>query len=151
MDHMTEEVDLANREAAVEHVLEETRLTAGIARPFDAAGMRTFIECDFDRSGGYLGSANHSVLFDISEAWRERLPLLIVPLLVIHGKADPVFPLEHGEALARSVTSARLLTLAGGGHELHPVHWDIILDALIAHSGGAKHAFPQQGKGGKTS
>ena len=57
------------------------------------------------------------------------------PLLVIHGTADPVFPIEHGMALADAVPGARLLRLTGGGHELHPADWDTIIDAIVAHTG----------------
>ena len=35
------------------------------------------------------------------------------PTLVIHGTADPMFPLPHGQALARELPSARLLRLEG--------------------------------------
>ena len=34
---------------------------------------------------------------------REPLSTIAVPTLVIHGTADPMFPLEHGEALARDI------------------------------------------------
>ena len=72
-------------------VVEDARLIAGTAHPFDKAETRAFIERDFDRSGGYLSATNHSVLFKIGEAWQGRLHEMKVPLLVIHGTADPVF------------------------------------------------------------
>lgn len=43
--------------------------------------------------------------------WRERLPALTLPTLVVHGRRDPFFPLGHGEALAREIPDARLLVL----------------------------------------
>ena len=36
---------------------------------------------------------------------------IAVPTLVIHGSEDPMFPLEHGHALAEEIPGARLLTL----------------------------------------
>jgi pimeloyl-ACP methyl ester carboxylesterase len=55
------------------------------------------------------------------------------PLLVIHGTADPVFPIGHGVALCAALAGARLLKLEGGGHELHAGHWDRIVEAIAEH------------------
>jgi pimeloyl-ACP methyl ester carboxylesterase len=144
LEHMSKEVDLADRAAAVDNMVEDSRLVAGSAQPFNAIEMRAFIESDFDRSGGYLSGANHSVLFNIGEKWRDRLHLMTTPLLVIHGTADPVFPQEHGEALAQLVKGARMVTLDGGGHELHPVHWDRIIGGIIEHSDSVRSVAVQQ-------
>jgi pimeloyl-ACP methyl ester carboxylesterase len=135
MAHMNVEVDWSDRSDAVAYLVEDARLVAGTAYPFDEAGTRTFVERDFDRSGGYLSATNHSVLFDIGEAWRARLHEMKVPLLVLHGTADPVFPVEHGEAIVAAVPGARPLKLEGGGHELHPGHWDRIIQAITEHTG----------------
>lgn len=144
LKHMSAEVDFADRAATVDYMVEDSRLVAGTAGPFDAIGMRAFIERDFDRSGGYLSSANHSVLFNIRQDWRDRFYLMHVPLLVIHGTADPVFPHEHGEALAHNVANSRLLTLEGGGHELHPVHWDQMIGGIIGHTDSMKSKTTRQ-------
>jgi pimeloyl-ACP methyl ester carboxylesterase len=61
---------------------------------------------------------------------------IAVPLLVIHGAADPLFPHPHGVALAEAVPGAMLVTIEGGGHELHERDWDEILDAIVSHTEG---------------
>lgn len=134
MEHMSVEPDWANRSEAVAYLVEDSRLVAGTALPFDEAGTRAFIERDFDRSGGYLSATNHSVLFDTGNGWRGRLQEMKPPLLVIHGTADPVFPLAHGEMLAETVANAKLVKLDGGGHELHPGHWGRIVRAIAGNS-----------------
>ncbi|MFE3876964.1 alpha/beta fold hydrolase [Kitasatospora sp. NPDC059146] len=48
---------------------------------------------------------------DCAPRWRERLPGIRVPTLVVHGRRDPFFPLGNGEALAREIPGARLLVL----------------------------------------
>jgi pimeloyl-ACP methyl ester carboxylesterase len=53
---------------------------------------------------------------------------------VIHGTEDPMFPLEHGEALAREIPGARLLTLEGAGHGVERADWDTIARAILAMS-----------------
>ncbi|WP_020659486.1 alpha/beta fold hydrolase [Amycolatopsis benzoatilytica] len=45
---------------------------------------------------------------DCAPRWRERLPDLAVPALVVHGRRDAFFPLGNGEALAREIPGARL-------------------------------------------
>ncbi|HEY0448772.1 alpha/beta fold hydrolase, partial [Actinophytocola sp.] len=48
---------------------------------------------------------------DCTPRWRERLPELALPTLVVHGRRDPFFPVGNGEALAREIPGARLLVL----------------------------------------
>ena len=43
--------------------------------------------------------------------WRERLPEIEVPTLVVHRRRDPFFPVGNGEAIAREIPGARLLVL----------------------------------------
>lgn len=134
LEHMAMDVDWSDRTEAVAYLVEDARLVAGTASEFDEASTRAFIETDFDRAGGYLSATNHSVLFQIGEAWRDRLHEMRVPLLVIHGTADPIFPIGHGLALCRAVTDARLVRLEGGGHELNPAHYDTIIAAITRHT-----------------
>jgi pimeloyl-ACP methyl ester carboxylesterase len=138
LEHMAMDVDWSDRAEAVAYLVEDARLVAGTAYKFDEAGTKAFIERDFDRSGGYASGNNHSVLFDIGEAWHGRLGELRPPLLVIHGTADPIFSIEHAIALCEAVPGARLLKLEGGGHELHADHWDRILEAIAEHTGSKR-------------
>ena len=48
---------------------------------------------------------------DCAPRWRERLPELTLPTLVVHGRRDPFFPIGNGEALAAAIPTARLLVL----------------------------------------
>ncbi|WTW93870.1 alpha/beta fold hydrolase [Streptomycetaceae bacterium NBC_01309] len=48
---------------------------------------------------------------DCTPRWRERLPEIEVPTLVVHGRRDPFFPVGNGEAIAREIPGARLLVL----------------------------------------
>ena len=41
---------------------------------------------------------------------------ITAPTLVIHGTADPLRPLPHGQALAAEIPQARLKTVPGMGH-----------------------------------
>src|SRR5262249_48937149 len=48
---------------------------------------------------------------DCKPRWRERLAEIEVPMLVVHGRRDPFFPVGNGEAIAREIGGARLLVL----------------------------------------
>ncbi|AZO45792.1 alpha/beta hydrolase [Mesorhizobium sp. M7D.F.Ca.US.005.01.1.1] len=125
-------VDWSDRGQVVDFIVRDARAIASIAHPFDEAGTRAFIEQDYDRSGGFLSATNHFMLKG-GAAWKGRLHEMEAPLLVIHGTADPIFPVEHGEALAEAVIGAKLIRIEGGGHELHPDDWAGICAAIVAH------------------
>jgi pimeloyl-ACP methyl ester carboxylesterase len=67
--------------------------------------------------------------------WRDRLGEIAVPTLVVHGTDDPLFPYEHGVALANEIAGAELLTLGGTGHELPRATWDQVVPAILALTG----------------
>jgi pimeloyl-ACP methyl ester carboxylesterase len=48
---------------------------------------------------------------DCEPRWRERLPGIEIPTLVVHGRHDPCFPVGNGEAIARDIPGARLFVL----------------------------------------
>jgi pimeloyl-ACP methyl ester carboxylesterase len=139
-----EKVDWSDRTQVIDFMVDDSRMTASAAHPFDEARLRQLIERDYDRAGGYLNATNHGAL--MGEVSRRRpLPEIRVPLLVIHGTADPVFPIEHGIALCQAVPGSKLTRIEGGGHELHPGDWDTIIGAVVEHTGVA-HGNVAQGR-----
>ncbi|HEY7034536.1 MAG TPA: alpha/beta hydrolase [Thermomicrobiales bacterium] len=129
-----ERVDWSDRTQVIDDLVEDARITTGAARPFDEARFREFIARDYDRAGGYESGLNH-FLMSVGDEWKGRLHELKAPLLVIHGTADPLFPLEHGLALSDAVAGATLVRIEGGGHELHQADWDTIIGAIVDHTG----------------
>ena len=70
------------------------------------------------------------------ESSSQPLSSISAPTLVIHGTADPMFPLEHGEALAEEIPGARLLRLEDAGHGVERADWQRIVRAILgAHTG----------------
>jgi pimeloyl-ACP methyl ester carboxylesterase len=51
--------------------------------------------------------------------FHERLAQITSPMLVLQGTDDPIFPIGHGEDIARRVPGAELVYLQGAGHN-HP-------------------------------
>ena len=135
MEHSAEgaDVDWSNREQVVDFIVKDAHAIASTVHPFDETKTRAFVEQDYDRSGGFLSATNHFTLKG-GEDWKGRLHEIKAPLLVIHGTSDPIFPVEHGAALAEAVPGGRLVRIEGGGHELHPQDWATIVAAITAHT-----------------
>jgi pimeloyl-ACP methyl ester carboxylesterase len=69
---------------------------------------------------------------DCAPRWRERLPSLAVPTLVVHGRRDPFFPVGNGEALAREIPGARLLVLERAATAIPDADADEVAGAMLA-------------------
>jgi pimeloyl-ACP methyl ester carboxylesterase len=103
-------------------------------RLFDEARVRRLAEAVLDRSTSPASAGNHAVCRD-GTAPPFRMADLAVATLVLHGTADPLFPLPHGRALAAEIPGARLVELPGMGHEVPPpALWDTALRAIIEHT-----------------
>ncbi len=129
----TVQVDWADTTSLVEYLVDYWRVLWGKDRSFDAAHIRGLVERDVERARDPASAQNHALLADESRE-RASLSSITAPTLVIHGTADPLFPLAHGEALTGEIPAARLLALEGAGHAIDPVDWDAITDAILAHT-----------------
>ena len=69
---------------------------------------------------------------DCKPRWRERLPELAIPALVVHGRRDPFFPVGNGEALAREIPDARLLVLEQAATAIPDAAADDVASAMLA-------------------
>jgi pimeloyl-ACP methyl ester carboxylesterase len=126
--------DWTDRAAVIDYLTHLARVSAG-SLPFDEAGFRDLAGRVFDRTTNMASTMrNHNALGG-GERLRERLGGLSVPTLVIHGTEDPVVPYGNGVALAREIPGAELLTLEGMGHELPRAVWDVVVPALVEHTG----------------
>ncbi|MBN8866039.1 MAG: alpha/beta hydrolase [Solirubrobacterales bacterium] len=67
--------------------------------------------------------------------WRERLPELEVPTLVVHGRRDPFFPVGNGEALAKEIPGARLLVLEQASTAIPEGEVDRVAEAMAGLTG----------------
>jgi len=62
--------------------------------------------------------SGHGPAVNSSPSRLGRLAGISVPTLVVHGTADPVFPVEHALALADGIPDAGLWLVEGLGHEV---------------------------------
>jgi pimeloyl-ACP methyl ester carboxylesterase len=127
--------DWSDRGAAINYMTHLARVSAGRAYPLDEAAFRQLAARVFDRTRSMASTmTNHNVL-NGGERTRERLGELDIPTLVVHGTDDPVVPYGNALALVREIRGARLLTLEGTGHDLPRPVWDIVVPAILEHTG----------------
>jgi len=129
------EVDWSDESSVVEYLVGYAGVLAGGARPFDEAAMRELVRRDVERAHDIAASENHGLAAE-GKLPHEPQSEIAVPTLVIHGTDDPMFPLAHGEALAREIPGARLLILEAAGHGVERADWEPIARAILGQTTG---------------
>jgi pimeloyl-ACP methyl ester carboxylesterase len=126
-------VDWTDQASVIDYLIGYQRMLAGGERFFDESAVRELVRHDVERARHIASSENHGL---VAEGAVPSAPLssISVPTLVIHGTADPMFPLEHGQALAEEIPEAALLILDRAGHGVDRADWERIADAVLAHA-----------------
>ena len=129
-------LDWSDADAVVEEQVRVQRVYAG-GLGIDEARVRAIGRQVVERSvDPHSGVVNHWMVVGGGDDGPARTMAEIhAPTLVVHGTDDPMFPLPHGEALAREISGARLLVVQGMGHEPPPPPtWDQVLPAIVEHT-----------------
>ena len=69
---------------------------------------------------------------DCTPRWRERLPEIEIPTLVVHGRRDPFFPVGNGEAIACEIPGAQLLIIEQAATAIPDTAAEEVAEAMIA-------------------
>jgi pimeloyl-ACP methyl ester carboxylesterase len=126
--------DWSDRGAVVDYLVEDERVYAAPSRAFEDASRRALAGRVYDRALDIAASmTNHDVLAEGGRD-RGRVDEIRMPTLVVHGTEDPLFPVEHGEALARAIPGARLLRVERMGHDLPREAWDVVVPEILRHT-----------------
>jgi pimeloyl-ACP methyl ester carboxylesterase len=126
-------VDWSVPESVIEYLVAYSRILAGGQRRFDERGARDLARREVERARDFAAAQNHDLLRE-GRSTAKPLAAIAAPTLVIHGTADPMFPLGHGEALADEIPNARLLRLEGAGHGVERADWETIASAVLGHT-----------------
>jgi pimeloyl-ACP methyl ester carboxylesterase len=129
----TARVDWSDPHSVIEYLIAYERVLAGGRRPFDEVAARDLVRRDVERARDFAALQNHDVL-PAGEASSGSLSSITAPTLVIHGTADPMFPIEHADALVEEIPGARLLPLGGAGHGVDRADWEAIAGAILEHT-----------------
>ena len=92
------------------------RMLAGTRYAFDEPTQRALAEAELARA--WCHESGHGIAAGASPSRVDVLSNIVVPTLVVHGTADPVFSMEHGRALTEGLADATLVVIEGLGHEV---------------------------------
>ncbi len=69
-----------------------------------------------------------SALDSYNHDYRDRIRNLSVPVLLIWGERDPIFPLRYGFYLQSNISASRMKVVPGAGHSPQLTHPDLVRD-----------------------
>ena len=107
--------------------------------PFDRDHEERRIIAAIDRAYHPAGFVRQLQAIMAAHGRLARLAQLRVPALVIHGEADILVPVDNGRNLAAAIPGARLLEIAGMGHDIPKRVWPQVVEAIAEL---ARHASP---------
>jgi len=120
----------ADKAAAVEQSVVMARAISSPAFGFDEAQTRLRMSADYDRGNHPEGAGRQIAAILMSGDRTAALGRLAVPVLVIHGDADPMIDVSGGRATAAAIEGSRLWVIPGLGHDLPPELFGEIADAI---------------------
>jgi pimeloyl-ACP methyl ester carboxylesterase len=123
---------LRDRASIVEDGLARQAALASPGYPMDKAWLRALLELEYDRAFDPKGVARQLAAIIANGDRRRLLRSIEVPTLVLHGAADPLIPLAHGQDTASNIPGAVLQVIADMGHDLPPTLGGILAQAIIA-------------------
>ncbi|MDD4321103.1 MAG: alpha/beta hydrolase [Acidaminococcaceae bacterium] len=121
----------AERNVYIEHNFRIWKSLWSKGFPFEEERARRYIEESYDRAYCPQGALRQNAALVANGDRRKNLALLQIPTLVIHGTADPLFPVEAGIDTAHTIPNAKLLLIEGMGHDMPTGIWKSIVDAIV--------------------
>ena len=125
------------REGAIAQGVESARAIGSTGFPFDEEAARDRATVAYDRAQHPDGFTNHLLALITAEDRTAALGRLTMPVLVIHGDADPLIQPDGGRATAAAVPGSKLVTVPGMGHDLPEGAWPVLVEAITANAARA--------------
>ena len=119
-----------DRQQSIERAVTVFRTIGSPGFPFDEAEIRELAARSYDRGFNPDGVARQFVAIVASGSRTDALKSVKVPALVIHGKDDPLVPVEGAYDTAAAIPGAQLLVIDGMGHDLPRPAWPRVIDAI---------------------
>lgn len=123
-----------DREAAIERGVGVWRILQSPGYPRSDEQLREMEAGFYDRDHHPAGSARQLMAILASPDRTAGLGSVAVPVLVMHGEADPLIDVSGGRATAAAVPGARLRTFPGMGHDLPRELWDEFVNEIVANT-----------------
>jgi pimeloyl-ACP methyl ester carboxylesterase len=121
------------REASIKESVKRGRLTYG-SFPYNEQLAYEMRAKAYDRSFYPQGTMRQTAAIAANGNRKQNLATINVPTLIIHGKEDPLVPVEGGIDTADAIPGAELLLFDGMGHSMPPEVAPQIMDAIIANA-----------------
>jgi len=118
------------REAAIERGVMVFRTIGSPGFPFDEDEVRQLATLTWERGHNPAGVMRQLVAILTSGNRKEALANVKAPSLVIHGKEDPLVPVEGGIDTATAIGHAQLELIDGMGHDMPRPIWPRLIDAI---------------------
>lgn len=128
------------RDAYVAHMEGVFARIGSSGLPRDIAETRAVAAMSYDRDRDPSGPGRQLAAIIASGDRTAQLRHITAPTLVIHGTADPLVAPSGGRATARAIAGARLMTVAGMGHDLPRAAWPQLIGAIGEHAASADAA-----------
>ncbi|MGE7716771.1 alpha/beta fold hydrolase [Priestia megaterium] len=125
-------IDWSNQEETVPYLAGGWKILSG-TKPYEEERMYKLAEREAARAKQLPSRFNHALLQGGGQYY-DRLSEINIPTLIIHGTKDPALPYEHGLALAKAISRAKLIALEGTGHEVHSEDWEQIIESIVGIS-----------------
>ena len=125
--------DTSNPEAVVQRIMQSYKTigSPGFQRSDDE--LRQLAEASIERSYYPEGFMRQVAAIAANGSRVDLLKRILAPTLVIHGKEDPLVPVECGIHTAEQIRAAKLELIDGMGHDLPPMLSDRIVDLIAGH------------------
>lgn len=125
-------------EDQLERNIEGMRLLNGSTFLFDEALYRQLTLQGFLRTRHLENSFHHVKAMETSHVLQAKaFDKIKAPTLILQGDEDPIFALDHGEALKKAIPHAQLEVIPGMGHVLNTHLYDTLAEKIqeIAKAG----------------
>jgi pimeloyl-ACP methyl ester carboxylesterase len=119
-----------SREEALEASVGMLTLIGSPGFPTPPEALRARAGVAYDRCYNPDGFTRQLLAVLTSASRKELLGALKVPTLVVHGREDPLVPVQAGEATAAAIPGAELLVVDGMGHDLPAALQPRLVDAV---------------------
>jgi len=111
------------------NVLMYTHTGARSPRP-DLDWIRRRAERTWEQGWTAAGFLRHLIAVISATNRKPLLASVRAPTWIVHGDADPVFPVETARQLHEAIPGARLTIVPGMGHDLPPAFWPAVYEAV---------------------
>ena len=119
----------------LEHTVKSLKLIGSPGYPRSDEEWRELVSFSINRSFYPQGFMRQMAAIIADGSRVQRLKQIEAPTLVIHGKEDPLVPVECGIDTARHIHGARLELVEGMGHDIPPPLIETLTSMIASHTG----------------